>query len=524
MFPMNTPRLSWGGAGVLAGLAGLAVSHGATAALNRPRTPVGVVRDLVPSTAQSTGSPSDAAAGLVSPIAQLLMLAVFAALMLSAGRLSARAWWASLPIHIGVGGVLAALVLTRQGGELADAVPVVAATVVWIWSLSLLTEPTRAELRRVARDEATPDPEKLPHALATRRAVLVRAGLVTAGGAVAAVGGKWFSEGRREVERLRRLLNLPVTDPRPPAAISVGVDGITPWQTGARRFFRQDTVFQVPAIRPGDWQLRIHGMVDEERVISFADLIGMKITEDWVTLSCVTNPVGGELVGNAWWSGVRVARLLEMAGVQPGADAVLQTSYDGWQCGTPLAALTDDRNALVAVAMNGEPLTLEHGFPARTIVPGLFGYVSACKWVVDLEVTRFDDIETEMVAEGFAELSPIELTSRVDVPREGDEVKAGVLLVGGVAWSPHVGIGAVEIAVDGGPWQFAHVGGTAHHRDGNPNRDTWVQWSAEITVPPGDHEIRVRAITVEGTVQTGVERDPNPGGASGWHTRKFSAS
>ena len=319
------------------------------------------------------------------------------------------------------------------------------------------------------------------------------------------------------MEEARRLLRLPgVTAPTPPSGVRLDVEGITPWATRADEFYRIDTAFVVPAIEPVDWRLRIHGLVEREVVLTYQQLIDRQVTQAWVTLNCVSNPVGGELIGNAWWSGVRLADLLQEAGVRPGADAVLQTSEDGWTCGTPLSALTDDRDAMLAFAMNGRPLPIEHGFPVRTIVPGLYGYVSACKWVVDLEVTRFSDIEAYWTKRGWAEEGPVKLASRIDVPRAGGEVPTGGARVGGVAWCQHTGIEAVEVSVDDGPWERAVLGYV-------PSDDTWVQWAATIDVEPGDHVLAVRAVDAHGTVQTGEERDTLPDGATGWHRVEFTA-
>jgi molybdopterin-dependent oxidoreductase-like protein protein len=252
-------------------------------------------------------------------------------------------------------------------------------------------------------------------------------------------------------------------------------------------------------------------------VLTYRELIDRQLTEAWVTINCVSNPVGGDLIGNAWWSGVRIADLLALAGVQPGADAVLQTSKDGWTCGTPLGALTDDRNAMLAVAMNGRPLPIEHGFPVRTIVPGLFGYVSACKWVVEMEVTRYADIEAYWTKKGWSERGPVKMSSRIDVPDDGGEVVADGGRVGGMAWAQHTGIASVEVSVDDGPWQQAELGGV-------PSSDTWVQWAATLQVEPGDHTLAVRAVDRDGTVQTGKEQDTLPDGATGWHTIGFQAT
>jgi len=226
--------------------------------------------------------------------------------------------------------------------------------------------------------------------------------------------------------------------------------------------------------------------------------------------------VGGDLIGNAWWSGVRLKDLLAEAGVQAGADAVKQTSDDGWTCGTPLSALTDDRGAMLAIAMNGKPLPIEHGFPVRTIVPGLYGYVSATKWVREIEVTTFDSFTAYWTSRGWSEQGPVKLASRIDVPGDGDNVTAGAVRVGGSAWQQNTGISAVEVQLDGGAWQQANLGRAS-------STDTWVQWDATLDVPTGDHQLRVRATNEKGEVQTPVKAEPAPNGASGWDSVSFSA-
>jgi DMSO/TMAO reductase YedYZ molybdopterin-dependent catalytic subunit len=302
-----------------------------------------------------------------------------------------------------------------------------------------------------------------------------------------------------------------------PQGANVDVPDMPPWMTPADDFYRIDTAIYVPAVRPQEWQLRIHGLVDREVVIDYEQLIARRMTEAWVTICCVSNDVGGSLIGNAWWSGVRVADLLREAGVQPGADAVLQTSDDGWTCGTPLGVLTDDRNAMLAVAMNGEPLPVDHGFPVRTVVPGLYGYVSACKWVVDLKVTRFADISAYWTDRGWSELGPVKISSRIDVPRDGGEIAASGGRVAGVAWAQHTGIERVEVSVDDGDWQAAELARV-------PDDDTWVQWVATLDLEPGDHALRVRATDKDGLVQTGEEQGALPDGATGWHTIDVRAS
>ncbi len=201
-----------------------------------------------------------------------------------------------------------------------------------------------------------------------------------------------------------------------------------------------------------------------------------------MTLNCVSNPVGGDLISNAWWSGTRLKDLLEEAGVQQGADAVKQTSEDGWTCGTPLSALTDDRGAMLAYAMNGDPLPIEHGFPVRTLVPGLYGYVSACKWVRQFEVTTFDSFSAYWTERGWSAQGPVKLASRIDVPGDGHHVKAGRVRVGGLAWQQNTGISGVQVQLDGGGWQSATLA--------RKNlKDSWLQWEATVDASPGRHRL-----------------------------------
>jgi DMSO/TMAO reductase YedYZ molybdopterin-dependent catalytic subunit len=524
---MSNARMSWGTAGLVAGFAGLAVSHGTAHYLGRRLTPFDAVAELVIDV--TPGSVAHWFIELVGqwdkPLLGLMIAIVMSLLFVAAGRLAARAWWAPLPLYAAMGGFALTAALTRDDATRTDAVPVVLGAVCWIAALSFITEPVTAGSRASAVSAATSDIASDVHAH-SRRAVLIRSLVVGAIGVGTAALGPVIGRGRRRVEQARRLLVLPATTPRQPAGVMLEGEGLTPWWTSAADFYQIDTAFQEPAIDPATWSLRIHGMVEREVVLSYQDLLDREITEDWITLSCVSNPVGGDLIGNAWWSGVRIAPLLAEAGVRPHADAVLQTSQDGWTCGTPLQALTDDRQAMIAFAMNGEALPLEHGFPARVIVPGLYGYVSATKWVVDLEVTRFDKIEAYWTGLGWAEKAPLKIGSRIDVPRSGQDIQPGSLRIGGMAWAQHTGIDRVEYAIDGGAWQVAVIGGVAAHRPPNgertPNRDTWVQWAATIAVTEGDHELRVRAIDADGEVQTGVEKDVRPDGATGWHTRQFT--
>ena len=505
-------RALWALAGLVAGGAGMAVSYAVALALTIRESPVVAVAEQV--IRLTPGGVAEWAISTLGhydkPFLVTVIFVVLAVAFALAGVLARRSWVLAVVVF----GVLAAIgvgaVLARQGASPFDLLPAVLGFVTWLVTLNLLSAPLLAPARGTSDDAP---PAEGPN----RRTFLVRAGVVGAVAVGAGLLGRFLGRGRRRVETTRRLLRLDdVSRPQVPADARIGLDGITPWQTPAEDFYLIHTAIAIPTIAPDDWQLRIHGLVDREIVLTYRDLVDRQLTEAWVTLNCVSNPVGGNLVGNAWWSGVRLSDLLEMAGVDPSADAVLQTSDDGWTCGTPLAALTDERDAMLAVAMNGEALPIEHGFPVRTIVPGLYGYVSACKWVVDMEVTRFEDITAYWTDKGWGELGPVKAASRIDVPRSGSEVPAGQVDVGGVAWRQHTGIEAVEVALDGEAWQPTRIAGV-------PTDDTWVQWAARISVPAGDHLLLVRAKEKGGDWQTGVYRDVLPDGATGWHQVDFTA-
>ncbi len=487
--------------GALAGLAGLAVSELVTDLLKARATPVQVVAEAV--IEFTPGSVAEPLIALVGRYDKPLLVAgvtiAIPVLGAMAGLLTARravlgqlAFW--------VMGALALIAMvTRPAFTPYGLLPLGAGVVVWTVLLDHLTG--------VARPG--------PTAQASRRRFLLNAGGAAVATVAVAAAGRLVSRSRRGVETTRRLLRLPVTAGVVPAGAETG-SASSPWRSPNADFYRIDTAIVVPVVDPNEWRLRIHGMVDREITLTYRDLVARELTEAWVTLCCVSNEVGGDLIGNAWWSGVRVADLLREAGVRPGADAVKQTSEDGWTCGTPLTALTDDRNALLAVAMNGQPLPIEHGFPVRTVVPGLYGFVSATKWVVDLEVTRYDRFEAYWTQRGWGEKGPVKTQSRVEVPRSGAEVRSGRVRVGGHAWAQHTGVEKVEFRLDGDAWRTAELGRV-------PSTDTWVQWSAEAEVAPGEHSLAVRATDRSGYTQTAARSDVLPDGATGWHMVSFTA-
>jgi len=275
-------------------------------------------------------------------------------------------------------------------------------------------------------------------------------------------------------------------------------------------FYRIDTALVVPQVPADSWRLRVTGMVDNPIELTYEDLVGRGLVESDITLTCVSNLVGGGLVGTARWQGVRLDELLQDAGVQAGADQIVGRSVDGYTCGFPVAAL-DGRDALVAVSMNGEPLPLEHGFPARLIVPGIYGYASATKWLTEIELTTFDSFDHYWVPRGYSALAPIKMQTRIDAPRGLDRIAAGRFAIGGVAWSQPVGIKQVELKIDDGPWIEADMAAEV-------NGSTWRQWSHVWDATPGRHTITARAIDQDGAIQTADRTEPLPNGATGHHS------
>ena len=306
------------------------------------------------------------------------------------------------------------------------------------------------------------------------------------------------------------------TAPPLPRGATLDIEGITPLVTPNADFYRIDTALLIPRPNLDTWRLRVTGLVDRELELTYDDLLAMPIHEQYVTIACVSNEVGGRLVGNAKWAGVRLRELLDRAGAQATATQIVGRAVDNFTAGFPMAwALEADREPLVALTMNDEPLPPDHGFPARLIVPGLFGYVSATKWLSAIELTTWDGFDGYWVPLGWAKEGPILTQSRIDVPRAHDTIEAGTTPVAGVAWAPERGINAVEVSVDGGDWRHAELS--------TPISDaTWVQWHLAWDALPGDHRISVRATDGEGQVQTDARTPPAPDGARGHHTIEVS--
>ena len=365
------------------------------------------------------------------------------------------------------------------------------------------SEPSRSEPSRSdPADASVVDPSR-------RRLLVMSAAFVGTAGVAWAAGRRLQDRTSAAVSRAARSLPQPR---RALAAVpaSVQVDGATPFITPNADFYRIDINLSVPSIDVETWRLRVHGLVEREVELSFDDLVARGLVESDITLTCVSNEVGGRLVGTARWTGVRLDDLLAEAGVSADADQVVGRSVDDYTCGFPLGAL-DGRDALVAIGMNGELLPLEHGYPARLVVPGLYGYVSATKWLTEIELTRFDAFDQYWVRRGWEPEAPIKTSSRIDTPRGLAKVPAGTVAVAGVAWAQTRGIEAVEVRVDDGPWRPASLATEL-------NDVTWRQWSYAWDATPGRHEITVRATDATGDVQTDERREPFPDGATGQHT------
>jgi DMSO/TMAO reductase YedYZ molybdopterin-dependent catalytic subunit len=533
-------------AGLLAGAASVAVSEGLAALLDGVTSPLLAVGnrfiDLTPrplkELAVETFGAADKAVLLGSVLGTVALLAVVV------GAVGVRRPRTALGAFLVLAVVAAAAALfdrAATAGPTGRLLPALALAVVGLLSLHRLLRalrfgaPSPGADARPARTTIAPTPaagsaapsgpagprkprllldhpgDDLPTGF-DRRAFLQSALAVGAVGAVGVGVREAFGGSAAAAQRATVTLPRPVqpAPPLPPGA-QLRVPGITPHLTPNGEFYRVDTALRVPDVPIDGYTLRVRGMVERDLTLSFEDLLGRRLVERRITLTCVSNPVGGEYAGTATWLGVPVRDLLREAGVRPGADAVRSTSADDMTIGTPLSALDDPRrDALIAVGMNGRPLPLAHGFPVRMVVPGLYGYVSATKWLVDLEVTRFADFEAYWTSRGYAEQAPIKTAARIDVPRSFQEVAAGPVQVAGVAWAQHRGIRSVEVRVDGGPWQSARLAA----EDGI---DTWRQWTWTWDADPGSHKLEVRATDHDGATQTAERAPIAPDGATGWH-------
>ena len=424
----------------------------------------------------------------------LVVLAIFAAAI---GVLAVR--------RLGYG--MAGLAVFAVVGLTAAASRPTATTVTILPTLAAVA--TAAIVLRALVHRADPPPTT---ADGPGRRSFLTASAATAGiAAVSGFGGRLLT-GRTNVAAARSSLRIPrPAVPVPPLAsgTNLGIPGLSSFITPNANFYRVDTAIVLPQIAPDSWQLRIHGMVDRELTISFDELIRRPLIEDYVTLCCVSNPVGGTYIGNALWLGASLSSLLREAGIKAGADQLVCTSVDGFTSGTPVQTVMDGRDSLLAVAMNGQPLPVAHGFPARMVVPGLYGYVSATKWVTDINVTTFAGNFAYWAQRGWSQQAPIKTESRIDVPDGSKTLSEGQATVAGVAWAQHKGIDAVEVRVDGGQWHLARLAAV-------PGIDTWRQWAWDWDATSGNHLIEARATDATGYTQTSQQEPPEPNGATGY--------
>jgi DMSO/TMAO reductase YedYZ molybdopterin-dependent catalytic subunit len=466
---------------------------------------------------------------LVLQIGVLVVLALFAAVIGVVAQRREANGLIGVAIFGAVGLTAAGTRPTATAADLLPSVIGAAAAAIALVRLTRTAGPRPALRPAGGRPEASPSddepsqddkpgPVRPPARTASLRVYepprrqFITASAVTAGAAaVAYFGGRLLSERESVAAAVKSLHLPPPARPAPPlpAGVNVAVPGMDPFVTSNARFYRVDTAIVLPQIPPKSWQLRIHGMVSRELTLSFDDLLRRPLIESYITLTCVSNPVGGPYISNARWLGASLGALLRDAGIKAGADQLFCTSSDGFTSGTPVQTAMDGRDALLAVGMNGQALPTAHGFPVRTVVPGLYGYVSACKWITDIEVTTYASNHAYWADRGWSQQAPIKTESRIDVPAGQGPVKAGPQKIAGVAWAQHKGIDAVEVRVDGGQWRHATLAAV-------PGIDTWRQWVIDWNATPGAHRIEARATDATGYTQTSLLAPPEPNGATGY--------
>ncbi|HEY0239634.1 MAG TPA: molybdopterin-dependent oxidoreductase [Friedmanniella sp.] len=495
--------------GVVAGLAGVGISDLAAWLVSPAGSPLAavgsVIIGLLPAGMVNFGKETLGTAD--KPILLVIVALGVIALAGFGGVAELRRKGAGAAVFALVAVIGLVAVGVGSGANVSAYVPTVVGLLLAFMLLStLITRLRRWQPARAVRGQDSPaDP--------ARRGFLVATGIFGVLSAAALVGGRVLVGAANRVSAARTGLKLPapaVPAPAIPAGADLGLADLSSYLTPNDDFYRIDTALQVPVIDPAKWSISVVGMVEQEVSMTFAELLGQPLVEHVATLTCVSDEVGGNLIGNAKWLGYPIRDLLARAKPLAGADMVLSTSEDGFTAGTPLEVLTDtSRECLLAVGMNDEPLPLEHGFPVRMVVPGLYGYVSATKWVVQLKVTTFAADEGYWTPLGWSAKGPIKLASRIDVP--GGNVDAGTVAVAGVAWAQHTGIGGVEVQVDDGPWNRADLADTA-------GPDTWRQWRYAWAATSGKHKLAVRATDAKGALQVAAEAPPAPDGATGYHS------
>lgn len=518
--PGTATRLGLGAlSGLLAGCAALAVAELVAVAVRPQAGPVvavgGAAIDRTPIAVKDWAIRNFGTNDKL--ILQLGILAVLALFALALGVFAVRHRRTGAAGVLVFGVVGAAAATSRPDStSVADAVPSVAGAIVGAVLLHFLAGRLPAPHR-----EAPQGPQGRQGEGWDRRGFVIAATAAAAASAGTGVLGRALNgSSGREAVASRENIDLPAPGSRAPAVprrAQVRVAGVSSFMTSNSDFYRVDTALVVPKVDATAWRLRVHGEgVTREKTLTFDDLLRRKLIERNITLTCVSNEVGGPYVGNARWIGVRLADLLAECGVRPPsaggpADQLVARSEDGMTIGSPVEDVMDGRDAMLVVGMNGRPLPFDHGFPVRMLVPGLYGYVSACKWIKDIELTTFDAYDSYWVKRDWAREAPIKTQSRIDTPKPFARPKAGTVMVAGVAWAQHRGIDRVEVRVDDGPWQEATLAA-------EDSRDTWRQWSYAWQAGKGGHTLTVRATDRTGEVQTEKRTRTVPDGASGWHS------
>ncbi|HQD59934.1 MAG TPA: molybdopterin-dependent oxidoreductase [Propioniciclava tarda] len=491
------PRTRAAASGVLAVASGLGVSHLVAGVVGPSSSPLVAVGsravDVVP------GPLKEWAVSVFGTADKAVLIGVALVVTLGLGAVVGMIWQRSVRLGVVAGGLLALVALAAAaldpGRRLLWWLPALVAFGVAAWGLTRLSAST-----------------EVVDAASRRRFFRMGVGLGALG-----VAGWVLGEGVRSVVAAvpgvgRPRVTLPPRSSAPlPVGLEAEVPGLSAFVTPASEFFRIDTALAVPQVDAATWKLSVSGLVDRPFTLGWDELLAMDAIEKNVTLACVSNDVGGPLIGSARWLGVRTSELLARAGVQAGADMVLGRSVDGFTVSAPLAALLDGRGALVAYGMNGEALTAEHGYPARLLTPGLYGFVGATKWLIGLEVTTYASAQAYWTQRGWAAQAPMKAGSRIEVPRASSRVPVGVVKVGGAAWAPEVGVGRVQVRVDGGPWVDATLGPDA-------GVQFWRQWLYSWDAAAGDHRLQVRVVDLNGVAQDETMATPFPDGASGLHT------
>lgn len=538
--------LLWGLFGMVATVAGLASAHLVAALTTPAASPVlavgSAVIDRTPTPMKEWAIREFGSRDKVILIGSVLAMTLL--LAFAAGILARRRTGLGVALLLVLVTLSAGAVLERPSAAVTDVFPAVVAgvvgTVVLVWCarqahLSVRPSLPRAPVPAPGTSEprahtpgsdatevkpaaphpmlaATPgheptEPATAAPASASRRTLLLATGAITAVSAAAGWAGVKIEKARTKIATI--VLPKPAEPAAPlPTGVEKTIRDVSALQTPTKDFYRVDVNLSIPLVPVDDWDLRIDGNVEHPFTLTFDELAALPLIERDITLTCVSNEVGGQYVGAARWLGVPLKALMDRAGVRAGSDQILSTAEDGFTISTPLEVALDGRDAMVAIGMNGEQLRAEHGFPARLVTPGLYGYVGATKWLRRLTVTTYAQESAYWTDRDWAIKGPIKISSRIDTPAPLARLRAGRVPIGGVAWAQHRGVGKVEVRIDDGDWQEARMGPDV-------GVDYWRQWYFLWDATPGPHGLAVRAVTLDGEVQTAERATPFPNGSSG---------